>query len=281
MRRRTILIALLAILIPLLNLPAAAQETPGGGLTWRTAAQPVPGTLSVPLPESVPTYCQPCLEYAGDFDVNNPDSNGLNNGCTLAYHCTGLSSSNVAFAPFTVPAGQQWEVSGLFTNNISNVTLIDPAEATWSISIRLKAGYGGRILYQGKSPASFTLTGVGAPLVNVYNVLVKNIKTSTGEPIVLRPGTYWLAVVPQCTNTADPSCASAEYYLADVEDMPPMNQYGPPEPQDDSFFSSSYFGEKFQPTWGSSGVCGGVGCDAFSIGVLGTIKADDSGPPAK
>ncbi|HEV3276967.1 MAG TPA: hypothetical protein VG860_09130 [Terriglobia bacterium] len=243
----------------LLSLTALGQRAPRSGQSGLT----------------IPSYCNPCLEYAGDFDPNNAQANGLANSCTLDYDCSDPSESNIVYVPFTVPVGQQWQVSGLFTNNISTVSVIDPPEAYWSISILKKAGQPNEVLYEGTSPASFTLTGMGAPLINVYNVLVKNIKTPTGGPIVLKAGRYWLAVVPQCTNASDSACSSAEYFAADVEDMPPPNQFGPPEPWDDSFFYSATFGFDYEPTWGPSGPCSGVGCDAFSAGVVGKAMPDD------
>jgi hypothetical protein len=59
-------------------------------------------------------------------------------------------------------------------------------------------------------------------------------------------------------------------YLSDVEDNTPASAQGPgTEPVDDSFFYSPDFGfSNFTAT--APTVCGGIGCDAFSVGVIGT-----------
>jgi hypothetical protein len=81
-----------------------------------------------------------------------------------------------------------------------------------------------------------------------------------------------MAVIPICSNSANPYC-SGVFFESDVEyiNTPPANAYGPAEPLDASFFDSSYFGVTFEPTNGFVGACGGIGCDAFSAGVLGHI----------
>jgi hypothetical protein len=98
-------------------------------------------------------------------------------------------------------------------------------------------------------------------------ILVKGIH------IMLKAGRYWLTVVPYCTNQND--CGSARYFLADEEDDPkPLNHVGPKNILDASYITSKDFGFFYAPTWGPSGPCGGLGCDMFSAGVLGTSRAD-------
>jgi len=47
------------------------------------------------------------------------------------------------------------------------------------------------------------------------------------------------------------------------------NKLGWPEIKDRSYFDSTSFGVDYQPTWGSSGACGGIGCSGFSISLTG------------
>jgi hypothetical protein len=58
-------------------------------------------------------------------------------------------------------------------------------------------------------------------------------------------------------------------YLVDVPDKHPKNHKGWPNVLDDTFFNSSSFGVVYEPVWGSSGACGGVGCDLFSMSLTG------------
>jgi hypothetical protein len=60
-------------------------------------------------------------------------------------------------------------------------------------------------------------------------------------------------------------------YLWD-DDGAHANKQGWPEIKDDSYFNSSSFGVVWEPTWGSGGACGGIGCDGFSISLTGAEK---------
>src|SRR5271167_2584224 len=78
-------------------------------------------------PPRPPSYCRPCLFYAGDFG-NAKNSNGVANEEDL------LVPNSEVLVPFDVPKTQRWKTIGLFTNDFSTVDLIDPQKAVWSIS---------------------------------------------------------------------------------------------------------------------------------------------------
>jgi hypothetical protein len=214
-----------------------------------------------------------CLFYGGDF-LDNPVlppslPNGLANESTLLVPGTPYGAA--VWIPFTLPAGQTWDVTGLFTNNLSTYGVLDqgtepPAVASWSINEEVFAGNAGTVVDSGTSPATSTATGRAAFGLTEYTVQV------TGLSVTLTPGSYWLSVVPVCTNSADPYCEGI-FFTSDVEyiNTTPANAFGPAEPTDAAFFDSSYFDVSFQPTNGPAGACGGFGCDAFSAGVLGKI----------
>jgi len=214
-----------------------------------------------------------CLFYGGDF-LDNPLyppflPNGLANESTV--NVSGDPYGAAVWIPFTVPAGQTWDVTGLFTNNQSTYGVLDQgtepiAVASWSINEEAFPGNAGVVVDSGTSPATSTATGRSAFGLNEFTVQV------TGLSITLTSGTYWFSVVPVCTNSADPYCDGV-FFTSDVEylNTTPANAYGPVEPLDSSFFDSSLFGESFAPTSGSVGACAGDGCDAFSAGVLGKI----------
>jgi len=212
-----------------------------------------------------------CLFYGGDFlfDPLYPSSlpNGLANENTLLVPGTPYGAAT--WVPFTVPAGQIWFVTGLFSNNLSLYGVLDQGTeplsvAYWSINEGVFAGNAGTVLASGTSPATSTPTGRAAFGQIEFTVQV------TGLSVTLTPGSYWMAVIPICTNTADPFC-NGPFFESDVEyiNRTPTNAYGPAEPVDAAFFDSSYFGLSFEPTNGSVGACAGNGCDAFSAGVLG------------
>ena len=279
-------LALAAALISFAQ-PAAAQN-------WKGKAKPTILDYG-PFPKAGPTGAAPsdasdsathasttpkcgnpaasCLFYGGDFLYNPiyPPSlaNGLANETTI--NITGTSYGAAVWVPFVVPAGETWDVRGLFTNNQSSYGVLDQGTeptsvAYWSINEDVFAGNAGTVIDSGISPATSTPTGRAAFGLNEYTVQV------TGLSITLTAGTYWLAVVPVCTNAANPFCDGV-FFLSDVEylNVAPAHAFGPVEPIDAAFFDSSFFGPSFDPTNGPVGACGGSGCDSFSAGVLGSI----------
>ena len=113
---------------------------------------------------------------------------------------------------------------------------------------RVFAGSAGIVVDSGTSPATSTPTGRAAFGLTEYTVQV------TGLSVTLTPGSYWMTVVPVCTNSADPYCDGV-FFASDVEylNTTPANAYGPAEPVDASFFDSPSFGLCFDPTNGSAG----------------------------
>ena len=279
------LIALAATLVPFTQMVAAQNYS---GTPKRTIQDygPFPATTVKPATTEASRATAPpsgkcgnpvtaCLFYGGDF-LDSPVyppflANGLANENTL--EIPGTPYGAAVWIPFTVPAGQTWDVTGLFTNNLSTYGILDQgteptAVASWSINEEVIAGSPGVVVDSGTSPATSTATGRSAFDLTEYTVQV------TGLSETLGPGTYWLSVVPVCTNSANPYCGGI-FFTSDVEylNTTPVNAYGPVEPLDESYFDSPIFGSSFEPVWGPAGAAGGDGGDAFSAGVLGKIAS--------
>jgi len=216
-----------------------------------------------------------CLFYGGDFELNpvGPNlANGVANENTL--EIAGSPYGAAIWVPFTVPNGQTWLVSGLFGNNFSSYGVLDQspnqpiAAAYWAIQEGIEPGIPGTIVASGTSAATSTATGGSSFDLNEYTIEVR------GLSVTLTGGTYWMAVVPICTNTGNPYCGGV-FFLADTEyvNTTPKNAYGPAEPLYSSYFDAAYFGYSYAPTNGPLGAAGGIGGDAFSAGVLGHRKA--------
>jgi hypothetical protein len=215
-----------------------------------------------------------CLFYGGDFAFNPVSgsallANGLaNENDTLVF---GSPYGAATWAPFTVPAGQVWSVTGLFSNDQSNFGVLDQAPnvptaaAYWAIMQGIQPGIAGTTIASGTSAASINQTGRFAFGLAEYTVQVEGLSVN------LTSGTYWMIVVPLCTNAGDAYCGE-RFFLSDVEwiDGKPKHAFGPPEPLESSFFDSPFFFFTFGVTNGPLGACGGFGCDAFSVGVIGT-----------
>jgi len=205
-----------------------------------------------------PPYCKPCLFYGGDFDPSNPNSNTLGNSFTDRYQAA-------TYVPFYVPSGITWTIGGVFSNNMSTISFLDPPKVRWSISSGISMGDPGTVIASGENSATWTPTGRawGNGFFTEYTALAKLMPE---QFVTLTTGVYWLTVVPVCTGA---DCGDNRFYLSDVEDVPAPNHKGI-EPNDDSYFvlAPLYL---FAPAWGSSGVCEG-GCDKFSAGLLGYAK---------
>ena len=281
------LTALGTALIAFVYQPASAQNSSGGGAPNYLGTPPKPAIsdygpftkINFSKSNTKPLIAGrcgnpsgPCLFYGGDFVVDPfyPPSlaNGLANETDL--NVFGIPYGAAAWVPFTVPAGTGWAVTGLFTNNQSTYGVLDQYPTTptsaafWSVNQAVSPGNAGTVIASGTSAATSTPTGRAAFGLNEYTVQV------TGLNFVLAPGKYWMAVVPLCTNTDDAYCHGV-FFESDVEyiNVRPANAQGPPEPVDESFFDSPFFGVSFTQTNSATGACGGIGCDAFSAGVLG------------
>lgn len=234
--------------------------------------------VDYPANPEYPCNLNHCLFYAGDFDQNGPNPNGLWNGVDNFFGI--FTIDGTVWVPFTVPkkfkgakGKTDWNVTGLFVNNQGlpeSLTGGPPSAttATWSIVQGVAAGGSPSsvtVICSGTSPVTIQPTGrIAFGFFEEYNYLVNNI---SGCPILER-GTYWMTVVAQAPN---PPFGEELNYLSDVEDSTPNNFIGPgSEPIDESFFTSTFFGFTTFTDTTSSNVCGTVGCDAFSVGVIGT-----------
>jgi hypothetical protein len=267
-------LALAAALIPFAQ-PAAAQNYKGTPKPAISDYGPF-GTVQYKNTTTSPGFGKcgnpagACLFYGGDLVFNpvGPNiANALANENTLAVGGTPYGAAT--WVPFTVPKGQTWDVKGLFSNNQATFGVLDQGTeptsvAFWSINQDVLSGSAGTVIDSGTSPATSTPTGRAAFGLNEYTIQV------TGLSVTLTSGSYWMIVIPICTNTADPFC-NGVFFESDVEyiNTTPKNAFGPAEPTDSSFFDSSFFLLTFDPPNGPVGACAGVGCDAFSAGVLG------------
>jgi len=214
---------------------------------------------------SPPPYCNPCLFYGGDFDANGPYPNALLNQDAID------NGQAAVYVPFAVPPNQTWTVAGLFSNNMSTASIIDPPQVQWSISTGVSQGNPGTVIASGTTKASFIATGRSWEGMNEYTALTL---LNADQTFTLTPGHYWVSVIPICTfeGNRDP-CGGAYYYMSDVEDVPPPQAKGF-ESTDKSYWSvpgSTIY--NFVATGGPNGLCsqpgGGGGCDKFSAGLIG------------
>jgi len=202
--------------------------------------------------------CSPCIGYGGDLDPNSANANGLASEKDII-----VSDAEVVQA-VVVPAGHTADVSALLANFLTIGCIIRPNQADWDIRSGVSSGNGGTVVASGTDTAIITSTGqtaFGLPECSV-NVKFDNVH--------LTAGTYFFSVVPYCTDGGNSTCAAGQrYFMSDSPGKPPINGVGN-VPGNNAFFNSGFFGANWQQTWGSSGACGGIGCNRFSLGVIGT-----------
>jgi hypothetical protein len=224
--------------------------------------------LQVPAPAAVlgnrlhpsqtpPIYCRPCLFYAGDFDSLASDANGLANEFD-----TTVSTGAAVYAPFIVPKGETWTVTGLFIDNFLSADVLDPVTTPYEIrkGIPKAGGSGGTLVCHGTKLGTLVNTFIGE-WYQIYATKVEHIKGCQ-----LRAGKYWMSVVPYCTNASKCNLYGDYRGFEANDDGAMAHRFGPLEPANDSFFNSVYFGAVWQPSSEQQS------SSRFSVGVEGTSK---------
>jgi hypothetical protein len=266
MKQILLLLALVVALVPFVVVSAAAQRQgqvkPAlGGYVLVPASPPIMAALPPDLHPNAnkpPEYCKPCLFYTGDMDPNSSENNALFNADDGPLDITAY-----VYGAFTVPKGKIWTITALFINTLSNATAVDPT-LTWDIRKGVTTGSGGTDVKTATGKDTWAATGRSAFGYSEYTN-----KVTFAKKITLKAGTYFMNVLTSCTTS---TCNGDEFYETDQEHQPGINQYGASQPWDDSYFYATNIDEVWVPTWGSNGVCGGIGCDQFSIGAQGTQK---------
>lgn len=219
-----------------------------------------------PVGTEEPCILNPCLLYAGDFDINGQNPNGLWNGNNTAFGILG-----VVYVPITVPkkfkgakGKTDWQLGGLFVNELVEDVGLGTAvpSVSWSI-VQGNVAEGGnpngsqvKTICSGTGQPSVTPTGRSGFGLPEVTILITGISCP-----ILEAGSYWMTLVPT---------SPAVLFLSDVEDNSPTNIQGPgSEPTDLAFFVSAAFGFTNFANTSDVAVCGNIGCDAFSAGVVG------------
>ena len=186
-----------------------------------------------------------CLFYGGDLNPSNPRSNALGNETDL--YSPGIPYGVGTYQNFI--NSQTWNITGLFTNNLSTLT---PSGGYWEIRSGMSEGNGGTLIASGTgSGGNFSQTPTGRSDFgdSEYTDLVSGLNVN------LPSGMYWLAMVPSC-----PTCEGRSFNSNSLEGL---NAVGT-QVSDDQFWNDSLFNN-----FSNADDVGG-GFPTFSSGVLGT-----------
>lgn len=245
------MLCLLALVVAFASL-SFAQNTKNSPKTARDLG------LSKTLPPTI--TCSNCFAYGGDLDPNDPNANGLASENDLIAQAEVVQS-------FTVPDGKHATLVRIAGNYLTLGCQggLDPKQADWDVRQGVSSGNGGTVVASGTDKAVIAPTGRTA-----FGLIECHVETKLSNTVSMNGGTYYVGMSPYCTNSNNSLCAAGQrFFLSDTTSG--TNGRGLVN-TDDSYFNSSFFGANWQPTWGSSGACGGVGCDKFSMGLIGSTK---------
>ena len=198
-------------------------------------------------------FCPPktCLYYSGDFDSNNPHSNGLFN----------LGNGGGFWEVFVgVKPTESVVVTGATFNELSSNSQVGLNSTPFGVNVNMSSGNGGTFWCSTHGTVTMAAYGESYYGYTQYSYTIKKLS----KACKLKKGTvYFVTLVPEYTD------GSTIAYLLDVEDKPAPNHRGWKNVLDDSFYLAPAFGAEYEPTWGNSGACNGIGCDGFSIALTG------------
>jgi len=260
---------LLVALVALVAVTAGAQDV-RKSLGDYVVVKGTEAIMNVPFaqPATNPKYCpkKTCLFYSGDFNSSNSDANGLYNGQGGAI---GSGGSAYVYGAFKVPKGKTWTVTYLGINTLSDASTVDPT-APYDVRTGVTSGSGGKdTTCTGTGKDTWVATGRSGFGLTEYTNEVK-LKKACSLKGGTKGTTYFMNVLTSCLTS---SCTSgAVTYESDQETNPGPNHVGTAAVWDDAYFNSSTFGDTWVETWGSSGACGNIGCDEFSMFAIGTVK---------
>jgi len=268
------LVALLALVVVFVG-PAAAQipgVKPTATIHEQVAVRPSQGVLKPEFRGMLhgaaqplqPTYCSPCLFYAGDSDPSNFNADGLWDNNSSYFGINGI-----IYTPFTpVKIGKcggkcAWLISGI-GGNIEMYPFPPTIDSVaWSLVKGVAAGGtpGSTTTICSGTDSAPTITDTGRLFFGLYEEF--NVTASTGGACKVKPSKK-TPIVWQ-TNQVNTSVFQLAYE-SNVPDSPPPNAFGPAEPVDQSYFYSPAFGF---PSFTNTTQLGPF--DVFSTDIEGTL----------
>ena len=195
-----------------------------------------------------------CLFYGGDFDPNNPNANGLANETDAIVG--GDPYGAATYQNFV--NSQTWNVTGLFTNNLSYLT---PTAGYWEVRSGMHDYYGGTLIAAGTTAVTNTPTGRGG-----FGYPERHNEVD-GLHVSLPAGMYWEAVVPVCPTCEDRSFNGNTFGLNSVGTQISNQQFWCATYFDFCYINANY--EGVFPTF-SSGVLGTEVPEPSSLLMLGS-----------
>ncbi len=252
MRKTLFALTLIAALVPF----AVPQDSNGlPPATLRANAQVVstqPGTERVTKNGTYPVpFCHPknCLYYAGDFNSDDSNANGLFN--SNDHQGTGLDGQ----VWVGVKPDRDVTVTGATFNEFFVVSGVGTNPTPFVVQGGTKLGQAGKTVCETSGNATESLYGESQFPIFSYTIkkLSKSCKLKKGR-------TYYVNLLPTFEDSYG--------YAVNVEDAKPKNHYGWKNDLNHCFFNGAAFGADYV-TCNSQGI-GEHGFSEFSIALTGT-----------
>jgi hypothetical protein len=206
---------------------------------------------------AAPPFCKgtACLYYSGDFDASNSAANG-----SCAINNTGLGDDCVLYEAVK-PAKTATVAGGAVTILLEN-TVVGTNPTPFTVYTGVATGKNGKAVCSTKGFAAVAVYGQSGFGITQYSYSIKKLK----KTCTLTAGKkYWVVLQPTYDDT------STWGFVPDVQDSPAPNHHGWVNVKDDDFIVYTALGDTTPtPVWGSSGTCGGLGCDVLTLALTGT-----------
>jgi hypothetical protein len=256
--KKTLFMAALIAAFASIAIAQDSKPLPPKSLSEVVAIPAAPGSPAVMRkdwqPNTPPTklfFCPPktCLWYAGDPDTTNKNENGL-----FDFYNPGIGIIDAQVWVGVKPT-KNATVTGTSGNYFNTATGVGTNPTPFLVQTGITTGHAGKTVCKTNGNIAFQSYCEGDFGLNCDNFYIKKLANSCK----MKAGkVYFIDLTPQYND------GSTIGYLADVPDRHPKNHKGWPNVYDDSFAGPGYY-----PTWGSSGVCSGIGCIEFSMSLTG------------
>lgn len=230
---------------PYIAVPAQRGTAPVMTKDWHPTA--VPGA-------AVP-FCKwaDCLYYSGDFDSSNSAANGscaINNGTD---DCQLLEA---------VRPQQAVTVTGGAVTILLENTVVGTNPTPFTVYTGVASGQNGTAVCTTSGKAVLAVYGQSGFGITQYSYSIKALAKSCALSAWKH---YWVTLQPTYSDGATWG------FVPDVEDSPAPNHRGWKNVTDDDFIIYTQLGYNTPtPVYGSSGTCGGLGCDVLTLALTGT-----------
>jgi len=213
---------------------------------------------------TLPKLCKPCLFYAGDLDPTNLDADAFWNENTLR------DNNTQTFGGITVPKGRAILIQGILFQTLFVLTNeLDPTQVTWEIRTGDIFNNGGTLVASGGGEVAMQPTG------RLFNGGTEYTLAVRVNPAVELTGgqsphgsQYWFNLMPECSNSQDPTCVSAQYYVTNTSTL--VNAYNGRAQNLSPVTNSATHGYEWEYVCNAYGVVGNK-CAWLSFGLMGKV----------